>query len=641
MNFTRAQMQLNQCETSEQKLLMIIDDIVQENNLNVQEAIPVFYGTIVSHASYYFVEEIKSIYSCTPLINPYTNTELTAFIGMTIKKTVNIGDQIVFSVTCGQLNKSSELIKVKDYIPLSSIRNGDEVSSIEVIEYIRDNSIFISVRDRIQTIIDAHYDRLAVMRETEEFAPLFERFEKLAPNGIEFTNHQLDELQERIDRVSPDGTYQGVEGIDKELSLIESRIKALPANGIDQSKKLLDSEIQTRLATISDLQKEEAQFENKKYEARQALRLIRFFLDTAVSDEHPQGALPVDGDDPINIIKNRLDFEYSDTVLIPFLSALSTTQIITLFGKPGTGKTTFVTKVAKALGAKCSIISVQNNWTDSADLLGYYSPIDKTYESTAFMEALLSAQRDWVKYQNQSRLHIICLDEMNLARVEYYFAAFLSILQLPEEERWIRPLPKHISQELNSIRLEHLSQIHASEDDDAYLTKDDVSGKEYLYALREYVDFKLPPNDRFVGTINSDDTTNFLSPKVIDRSFYIELTNEQYSQDRRLQNLSGFFPVEFFEVDDTPEDDIINAFSKENNRFKAYAQQMLKQYRDHLGNTKTGLLFDYIVMGKVLPALQATSDFMGYSESEFPLSSRAFESHKPKNNSNVYNYLGG
>ena len=641
MNFERAQMQLNQCETSEQKLSMIIDDIVQENHLNALEAIPVFYGTVVFRGSNYRVEEIKSIDSCVSLFNPYDNTRLTAFIGRKINNTINIGEPIIFLATCGRLNTPTELIMVKDCIPLSSIGNINEMPVIDILWHIRDYSAFISIREQIQTLINAYYDRLEIIRETEEFAPLFDRFDKLAPDGVDVANQQLEELQKRIEHISPDGTYQGVESISKELSSIESRIEALPADGIKESKQLLDTEIQRRLDRITELQEKESLFEQKKTEAKQALRLIHFFLGDTVTDEHPNGILPVNGADPLKTIKNRLDFEYSDTVLIPFLSALSTTQIITLFGKPGTGKTTFVTKIAKALGAKCTVISVQNNWTDSADLLGYYSPIDKTYESTAFMEALLCAQRDWVKYKNQSRVHIICLDEMNLARVEYYFAAFLSILQLPEEERWIRPLPKHIQQELNSIRNEHLPHIHASENDDVCLTKEDIPGKEYLYALREYVDFKLPPNVRFVGTINSDDTTNFLSPKVIDRSFYIELTNEQYSQDKKLQDLSGFFPVEFFEVDNTQENDIINAFSKENNRFKAYAQQMLKQYRDHLNNTNTGVLFDYIVMGKVLPALQTTSDFMGYSESEFPLANRAFESHKPQNNGSVYNYLGG
>ena len=596
-----------------------------------------FIGTLTSNfdGTHWFVSNLKTIANESIARYPY---EIDEYGGRSLlsvhcdSETGNLigASRVIVSVKCGRLYKENELLEVSEIQSFSSLELMPDASPNEIRMAVLKNGAFVQERESVQADLEKALNIPDLQTEAQILSDTIAEFK----TEKEKYDNALPELRSEYTELS-----DTMSSLRKEKDEIQALLSQ--RDSINDDVNALNKQKETLKNDVSELQATRDGLLAMKREAIQASRLVKFFLGNTVVDEHLGSALPIEGEDPIKTIRNRLDFDYSDAVLIPFLSALSTTQIITLFGKPGTGKTTFVTKIAKALGAKCSVISVQNNWTDSADILGYYSPIDKTYESTAFMEALLSAQRDWVKYNNQSRLHIICLDEMNLARVEYYFASFLSILQLPEEERWIRPLPKHIQQELNSIRNEHLSQIHASDGDNVYLSKEDVPGKEYLYALREYVDFKLPPNVRFVGTINSDDTTNFLSPKVIDRSFYIELTSEQYSQDKELQDLSGFFPVEFFEVDNKPENDIITVFPRENNRFKTYAQQMLKQYRNHLGNTSTNLLFDYIVMGKVLPALHTTSDFIGYSESDFPLSSRAFESHKPQNNGSLYNYLGG
>ena len=116
-------------------------------------------------------------------------------------------------------------------------------------------------------------------------------------------------------------------------------------------------------------------------------------------------------------------FYYDDKVLKSFYLGLQTDQLILLMGRPGSGKTSLVREFADVFGIKYENIAVQANWTDRSDLLGYYNPIEKSYVSTPFLDCLL---RFWHEAkENEDKLFFICLDEMNLARVEYYLSDFL------------------------------------------------------------------------------------------------------------------------------------------------------------------------------------------------------------------------
>ncbi|MDU2198862.1 MAG: AAA family ATPase, partial [Peptostreptococcaceae bacterium] len=111
---------------------------------------------------------------------------------------------------------------------------------------------------------------------------------------------------------------------------------------------------------------------------------------------------------------------YNEITIQKLYTALSTSQLVILSGSPGTGKTSLIEGFSDAIGANKKIISVQPNWTETQDLIGFYNPIDKKYISTPFLDFLVDAKND------EDRLYIVCLDEMNLAHVEYYFAEFLS-----------------------------------------------------------------------------------------------------------------------------------------------------------------------------------------------------------------------
>src|SRR5262249_37302452 len=157
---------------------------------------------------------------------------------------------------------------------------------------------------------------------------------------------------------------------------------------------------------------------------------------------------------------------------------------VVLSGVSGTGKTWLAQAYAKAVGAAYCVVPVAPNWTTNEDLLGYKSPLGGGYQDTPFSAFLRDASTEWAASTRESRAarpyHAI-LDEMNLARVEYYFAAFLSAMELRARDGE--------------------TPIQLAADDSVV----------------------LGPNLRFVGTVNIDETTHLFSDKVFDRAQLVEL----------------------------------------------------------------------------------------------------------------------
>jgi energy-coupling factor transporter ATP-binding protein EcfA2 len=143
-------------------------------------------------------------------------------------------------------------------------------------------------------------------------------------------------------------------------------------------------------------------------------------------------------------------------------------------------------------------LSVRPDWRDSKSLLGFYNPIEQEYQSTQFLEFIRRAAHSYT--QQEDIAWFVVLDEMNLARVEYYFADLLSVLESGRDEKGFSREP---------IRLEYPTDL-------------DIA--------REEREINLPPNLYFIGTVNVDETTHAFSPKVLDRAFTLELTEADFSQ---------------------------------------------------------------------------------------------------------------
>lgn len=262
----------------------------------------------------------------------------------------------------------------------------------------------------------------------------------------------------------------------------------------------------------------------------------------------------------VNPINNKMTLNTPHTNSYKkYLLALRTKPFLLLAGISGTGKSRIVREFAfkscpKYLqdedgttpGNYC-MIEVKPNWHDSTELLGYYSNLSKEYQFKKFVKFLVKAKM----YPDVP--FFVCLDEMNLAPVEQYFAEVLSILETRKHPR--NPETKEV--DMKTIKTEVIVEakyfqqlgkmpiFKNKETGDPLkqkLTDRDIYMK--LYGIDEEKDINeevgektelttlgltLPGNVLIIGTVNMDDTTHQFSRKVIDRAMTIEMNGGNLS----------------------------------------------------------------------------------------------------------------
>ena len=227
-----------------------------------------------------------------------------------------------------------------------------------------------------------------------------------------------------------------------------------------------------------------------------------------------------------------------------YLSALKTKPFMLLAGISGTGKSRIVREFAfkscpdylrdkdgTTPGNYC-MIEVKPNWHDSTELLGYWSNINKRYMFTKFVKFLVKAK------MFPEVPFFVCLDEMNLAPVEQYFAEFLSVL---ETRRLIKNgegedevvsgvlVDKEYFAKLGTLSSTSGTLGTLKTDRDIYFKLFDIQDKVEMEKVENDSDslltegLTLPENVFIVGTVNMDDTTHQFSRKVIDRAMTIEM----------------------------------------------------------------------------------------------------------------------
>lgn len=193
-----------------------------------------------------------------------------------------------------------------------------------------------------------------------------------------------------------------------------------------------------------------------------------------------------------NYLASRDDKEklyYNIKHIRTFIAGFASARLMILKGMSGTGKSSLPTAFMDYVKCVTESVSVQSSWKDRNDLLGFYNDFKKQYKETDFLKMQYQATLD------SDNIYCIVLDEMNLSRIEYYFADYLSVLE-KEESKW----------RVNLI----------SEDVQGEMPKFVVDGN-----------LQIRNNCWFIGTANDDDSVQTITDKVYDRAIVIDFKERE------------------------------------------------------------------------------------------------------------------
>lgn len=241
---------------------------------------------------------------------------------------------------------------------------------------------------------------------------------------------------------------------------------------------------------------------------------------------------------PIKPIQKTIQYKQDD---MNILTAIKTKPFILLAGISGTGKSRLVRTLAYKTCSKeelrndpkkpgnFELIPVRPNWHDSSELMGYVSRINgEKYITTSFLKFIAKA------WKHTDVPFFLCLDEMNLAPVEQYFAEYLSIIETRQVKN-------------GELVTDYVISKEGFENQNLYtqLLKDlELDGSQFSEGI------SIPSNLIVIGTVNMDETTHSFSRKVLDRAMTFEMNNVDLTAGLDLQKNDWSYPDSFIHKDD-------------------------------------------------------------------------------------------
>ena len=294
-------------------------------------------------------------------------------------------------------------------------------------------------------------------------------FATIRENDIknEIKGHQKNSEFEMVDKMN-EKIESSIESLKKDISI------SIPSQG----SPLIQNEDETSL-DIEDVEK--------------PINGSRFYMLTHIDNMMTKYSEPIYNNKISlkeicqnfrNYASYKLHLYYDIKDIRRFISSLSVTKLILLQGMSGTGKTSLAYAFGTYLQNKTVVIPIQPMWKERTDLIGYYNEFTKKFNETTLLYKMYEAC-----YTKE--IYITVLDEMNIARVEYYFAEFLSLFELPNPNSRILDVVSDVWE--NDPKLLHEGKL------------------------------RLPINMWFIGTANNDDSTFAISDKVYDRAMVLNL----------------------------------------------------------------------------------------------------------------------
>lgn len=517
--------------------------------------------------SFFVLEDLHSINDGSALLYPLKGTDVkqTVFVGKFNKRELD-KDSLDGTWVKARVELEPEDQRAKHNNPffLKAVQGGVQVLSGVPGDALDTQIVIDGVHQIEQWVVEVyrqkHIDSIA--KESESLRVQLEQ--------------QRGEIAEQIESAQV-GFEQLKSQEGERLAQLLEEMQALNGKVNEQSEALQDLEIKIDVTRRQHLE-ETREFEHHKKIMEHQLYTLKQFIEKKskmlleldlIGQDEVDGLLgrelqtigppghdynDIFGGDAVKAVGYIQAFMYNKgivyhrKVLEDFFALLTTHDLIILAGDSGSGKTNLVKSFADAIGGKAVIVPVKPNWTSAEDLLGYYNPIEHKYLSTPFLDALFEASR------NPDTPYFICLDEMNLARVEYYLADFLSLLE-ERKKNELPEIPLYSATEANHLVSEVRNFIALIDEARSKLAKQDLvnfldllrdeelnvklhelcgfregdSLLKYHASLRRMLSnyanvpssIRLPVNVRIIGTINVDETTHYLSPKVLDRAHII------------------------------------------------------------------------------------------------------------------------
>lgn len=315
------------------------------------------------------------------------------------------------------------------------------------------------------------------------------------------------ELRDRISNCPSETELFRLREIKQDYEVLSAQYTALKKHNEDMEHELQEANIykedlenHRRFIKVLELQKSELQRELDRIIQTYNNRSNNVFASLSKIDK---GIVPVSHSkqgvslkDLCTNFRNYLasrdknPLYYSESHIRTFIAAFASTRLLILEGMSGTGKSSLPKAFMEYVDCVTERIPVQSSWKDRNDLLGFYNDFEKRFKETEFLKALYRATRD------SDNIHCIVLDEMNLSRIEYYFADLLSVLEDDEERNW----------KINLI-------------------PDDVRGEMPEYIVEGQL--QVCSNTWFIGTANNDDSTQMITDKVYDRAIVLNFKKRE------------------------------------------------------------------------------------------------------------------
>lgn len=291
-------------------------------------------------------------------------------------------------------------------------------------------------------------------------------------------------------------TNKRFEEINNKLDIVMAEKLRLESENNDLRVSKDEIESLRKFIKILELQKAELQKELERNIELYSMSTEKVFaslslIDKEINNDYPHISITLKElcDKFRGYLANRPTnpLYYEERTIRTFIAGFASSRLMILEGLSGTGKSSLPRAFQDFMGSKTIEVPVQSSWKDRNDLLGFYNDFKKQYKETEFLKALYRATHDF------NNIYIIVLDEMNLSRIEYYFADLLSVLEKPNVEDW---------------KIELISDYASI----------GQNGTSVWPKLIHEGKLQICDNTWFVGTANKDDSTFIITDKVYDRS---------------------------------------------------------------------------------------------------------------------------